>query len=234
MKLALISDLHGNVPALERVLAEAERRTVDRVICLGDIVDLGPEPGRVIAMLRDRNIDCLQGNHDAFGAPVEPREVWQWTYSVLSPDELEWLRGLPSRLDYSFERVKLSCVHGSPRSFDEQILMQTDDALLTEMLAGEDCDVLACGHTHVQLERRLGQKLVVNCGSTAMPFVEPLLGAGVPRIHPWSEFAVLTLDAGRADVELLRVDYDVADFFSRVRTSTMPDPERFISAWLAS
>jgi hypothetical protein len=65
-----------------------------------------------------------------------------------------------------------------------------------------------------------------------MPFAEPLLGAGVPRIHPWSEFAILTHEQGEAKVELLRVDYDVNDFFDRVRRSTMPDPEGFISAWL--
>lgn len=233
MKIALISDLHANVPALERVLEEAGRRAVDRVICLGDVVDLGPEPGRVVAMLREGNIDCLQGNHDPMmGAPVEPREVWEWTRSVLSEQDATWLRSLPPRLDYAFEGVRLACVHGSPRSFDEQILPQTDDATLGQMLAGERCDVLACGHTHVQLERHVGTRLVVNVGSVGMPFAAPLLEPGVPSIHPWAEFAVLTLERGIASVELLRVDYDVEEFFRRVRASTMPNPANFISAWL--
>jgi hypothetical protein len=84
----------------------------------------------------------------------------------------------------------------------------------------------------VQLERRLGPQLVVNVGSVGMPFAEPLLEPGVPRIHPWAEFAVLTLLQGKASVELLRVDYDVDDFFRRVLSSTMPDPANFIAAWL--
>jgi putative phosphoesterase len=233
MKLALISDLHANVPALEAVLAEAERRAVDRVVCLGDAVDLGPEPGRVIEMLRERQIDTLQGNHDAFdGTAVEPRVVWEWTGAQLSLEERAWLRALPPRLDYEFEGVKLACVHGSPRSADEQILPTTGEAELSQMLAGESCDVLVCGHTHVQFERRLGPRLVVNVGSVGMPFAESLLQPGVPRINPWSEFAVLHLSKGTARADLVQVDYDIDDFFARVLRSTMPDPKGWITAWL--
>jgi putative phosphoesterase len=233
MKLALISDLHANVPALESVLAEASRRRVDRVVCLGDVVDLGPEPVRVVEMLRERNIDTLQGNHDPpEGVPTEPRAVWEWTQLQLGDAERAWLSALPSRLDYRFEGVSLACVHGSPRSFDEQILPLTPDEELREILADETSDVLVCGHTHVQLERRLGERLIVNVGSVGMPFEEPLLEPGVPRIHPWAEFAVLTLESGRASAELLRIDYDVEEYFRRVLASTMPDPANFISAWL--
>jgi putative phosphoesterase len=231
MKIALISDLHGHVPALEAVLEDAS--SADRVICLGDIVDLGPEPGRVIAMLQERSIDCLKGNHDPFDAgAIEPIRVWQWTLDQLNQAELAWLRSLPPRLEYVFAGVKLLCVHGSPRSYEEQILPNTSDELLREMVAGLDFDVLGCGHTHVQLERRLDGRCIVNSGSVAMPFVEPLLGPSVPSILPWAEYAMLSLENGQVEVDLRRVDYDVADYFARVRSSSMPDPEGWISAWV--
>ena len=100
------------------------------------------------------------------------------------------------------------------------------------MVSGEDFDVLACGHTHVQLVRELDGRFIVNCGSVAMPFVEPLLSPGVPRILPWAEYAVLNLERGHVEVDLLRVDYDVEEYFSRVRASSLPDPEGWIAAWL--
>jgi putative phosphoesterase len=232
MKVALISDLHGNVPALDAVFREIDAMGVDRTICLGDIVDLGPEPSRTIAMLRERDIDCLQGNHDPFqSGPIVPVAVWEWTLHVLGPDDLDWLRALPGRLDYEFEGVRLLCVHGSPRSFDEMIIPATSDAALSEMVTGEEFDVLVCGHTHVQLARQLGGRWIVNAGSVAMPFVEPLVNPGAPSILPWAEYAVLDLQSGRVEVDLRRVDYDVDDYFDRVRKSTMPDPDGWIAAW---
>lgn len=231
MKLALISDLHGNMPAIDAVFADAA--SADRIVCLGDIVDLGPEPGAAIAALAARGIDCLKGNHDPFEAgPIEPVALWQWTLEQLNAQELAWLRALPSELEYVFEGVRVLCVHGSPRSFDELVTETASDAALREMTAGRDFDLMACGHTHVQLARRLDGRWIVNCGSVAMPFVEPLLGPGPPRILPWAEYAMVTLEAGTIDVDLRRVDYDIEDYFARVRRSSMPDPEGFISAWV--
>jgi putative phosphoesterase len=232
MKIALISDLHGNIPALNAVLADAG--DADRIICLGDIVDLGPEPGAAIAVLRERGIDCLKGNHDPFElGPIEPAAVWAWTLAQLSADELDWLRELPPSLEYEFEGVRLLCVHGSPRSFDEQVLATTSDDALREMVAGRVFDVMACGHTHVQLLRKLDGHWIVNPGSVAMPFVEPLLDPRPPQILPWAEYATLTLEGGNVQIDLHKVDYDIEDYFARVRQSSMPDPDGWVRAWVS-
>lgn len=229
-----MSDLHSNVPALQAVLDDIAGLGVEQIACLGDIVDLGPEPGAVIRLLQERSIPCLMGNHDPFnGEAIVPVEVYAWTRSVLSETELEWLRALPSELSFEFESRLLLCVHGSPRSFDEQILPDTSGELLQEMLEGREFDVLACGHTHVQLKRRWQNRLVVNCGSVGMPFEAPFTGAAPPRVQPWAEYAVVELSATVADVDLRRVDYDVEEYFERVRRSTMPEPEAWIGAWLS-
>jgi putative phosphoesterase len=232
VKVALISDLHANVPALTAVLDDIAARSVELVVCLGDIVDLGPEPREIIALLQARNIPCLQGNHDPFDAePIVPVDVYEWSFRQLPPADLEWLRALPKRLRFQIEGLELLCVHGSPRSYDEQILPNTPDAALEQMVFGESFDVLACGHTHVQLQRRLKNRLIVNSGSVGMPFFEPLVDPTPPRIHPWAEFAVVTLENGIPSAELCRVDYDVDEYFKRVRASSMPDPEGWIAAW---
>jgi putative phosphoesterase len=179
VRIALISDLHANLVALDAVLADAAAAGADRVICLGDIVSLGPEPRETLARLRDRGIPCLQGNHDPL--PPDPpclAELEAWCEERLTPEERAWLRALPARIEVPLDgTTTLLCVHGSPRSFDEQVLAETPDADLEAMLADHHAAVTVCGHTHVQLLRRLGDRVVVNVGSVGMPFEERTTGS---------------------------------------------------------
>lgn len=231
MRIALISDVHANVPALEAVFDDIHRRGADQVVCLGDIVDLGPEPGRVIQILKERGVPCLVGNHDPFsGDPIPPVEVYHWSRAQLTEAELLWLRSLPPNLSFEDHGRRLLCVHGSPRSFDEQILAETTDADLRQMMGPIDCDVLAAGHTHVQLDRSLDGCRIINPGSVGMPFREPLLGAGPPIIEPWAEYGVVTLGPD-VHFEPYRVAYDTDEYFRRIRSSSMPDPEGWLQAW---
>jgi len=232
MKIALISDLHANVPALRAVLEAIDRSGAEHTYCLGDIVDLGPDPSEVIELLQRRDIPCLMGNHDPFtGPPTVPEAIYAWTLTQLCDSELAWLRALPRELAFEFGEQRLLCVHGSPRAYDEQILDATSSAELDVMLAGASCDVLACGHTHVQLVRQHRTVTIVNSGSVGMPFESAFTGNGSPRIHSWAEYALIEFGSGRVSAELCRVDYDIEAYFSRVR-ARMPDPEGWISAWL--
>lgn len=233
MKIALISDLHANVPALRAVLAAIDHSGAERTFCLGDIVDLGPDPAEVIELLQRRDIPCLMGNHDPFtGPPTVPEAIYAWTLAQLSDSELAWLRALPRELTFDLGEHRLLCVHGSPRSYDEQILASSSTAELDVMLAGARCDVLACGHTHVQLVRQHRAVTIVNSGSVGMPFESAFTGNGAPRIHAWAEYALIEFGHGPVAAELCRVDYDIEAYFSRVRARGMPDPEGWISAWL--
>ena len=119
MRIAFISDLHSNLQALENVLGDAEARGVDEIICLGDIVDLGPEPGEVVNVLRDRNIFSVRGNHDTLDENPELeflRDVESWTREKLSADQLEWLEKMchlvqlskSSRPGYFWSTVRLA------------------------------------------------------------------------------------------------------------------------------
>src|ERR671935_1311200 len=179
-RLALISDIHGNGVALDAVLAELTRWRVDEIICLGDVAVGGPQPQAVIARLRELDCRSVRGNAEGWlldglppGRSEETRrlgEIVAWARAALSRDDLEYLAGLPPTLTVTADGLSLLCFHGSPRSDVESLLATTSDDKLDEALAGAPAArVLAGGHTHLQLLRPYGERLLVNPGSVGLP-----------------------------------------------------------------
>ena len=226
MKIAFISDLHANLVALEAVLADIGSVGVDEIICLGDIASLGPQPCEVTDRIRGLGCAAIQGNHDPLTEEFSVlRELGMWTEQQLSQSDKLFLRTLPSTLDRQIEDLKLLCVHGSPRSFDEQILDSTATKDLDEMFANTAFDLLASGHTHVQLFRRLNGRPIVGVGSVGMPYVAPFDGSGAPRVLKVSEYAIVGYEAGKLAVDLRQVTYDFEAYRESVKTSGMPFPD---------
>src|SRR5690349_11926728 len=149
MRIALISDIHGNLVALETVLDELSREPIDRFICLGDVGSLGPQPHKVIERLRQLRCEGVLGNTDAWllepavaqeSDPDSDRRVYlinEWCAQQLTPDDRAYIRGLPLRLEIDLGGGRtLLGYHGSPRSFDDVIAAVTSDEIVKEMLAG--------------------------------------------------------------------------------------------------
>ena len=186
MRLAFISDIHANLVALQTVLQDIDKEAVDQIICLGDIIDCGPQPEDVIRLLQDRNIECIAGNHDPLNEhPNNPqlREIEVWTEKQLSQESKDFLANLPSRRTLQVEQSKVLCVHGSPHRVTDQVLEDTPRETLESWTRNENFDIMVCGHTHVQALRNLDNKTLVNVGSVGMPFVRPL-GPPPPRRGP--------------------------------------------------
>lgn len=235
MRIAFISDIHGNIVALDAVLADIERAGVDRIICLGDIVDLGPKPARTLRRIRELGIDCIIGNHDPFDGPVHGPPVlvgWvEWAKSKMTQDDLRFLRGMHRTLAVPLPGgAELLCVHGSPRSFDEQMLPWTPPEALDTMLAGVTSDVVVAGHTHIQMLRHHGSIALVNVGSVGSPFYKPFDGAP-PRIKPWAEYGIVEYTDGRLAVDLRQVPFDFAAFVRTVHEGGMPDGAEWLQQW---
>lgn len=235
MKIALISDLHANVAALDATLTDIAKSGVDRVVCLGDIAALGPEPREIVARVRE--LDCLtiQGNHDPTAGEEHPalRELEIWTESQLDRNDLDWLRNLPGPTTVDLEpEVAMLCVHGSPRSFDELMLAETPAQTLQDALQQRAFSVMACGHTHVQLLRRHADCSIVNVGSVGMPFEDALFTGGPPRIYPWAEYGIVSSSAGKLAIDLRRVPYDFDRYADAVRSSSMPVREWWLDQWI--
>jgi predicted phosphodiesterase len=208
---ALISDLHGNLVALEAVLADAERAGVDRIVCLGDVATLGPRPREVLARLQALGCACIVGNHDAFLLDAELIRSYTetpivvdavaWCRAQLSPSELAFVRTFVPELTLPLGGdATLFCYHGTPRSHMEDLSPTATPDELDVLLDGRTGDVMAGGHTHLQMLRQHRGTLVVNPGSVGMPFREAPLGRS-PTILPHAEYAIVAAN----EVRLRRV-----------------------------
>jgi putative phosphoesterase len=239
MRLALISDIHGNMPALERVLEELAGEHVDQIVCLGDVA-VGPQPVETLDRLQALGFPTVMGNWDACMLGAEPQlqgeiaemiaDVCSWSAAQLSPTQQEYMRGFPHTLEVRLdEDLALLAFHGSPRSHDDYIYATTSDDEVESMLAGHEADVYAGGHTHFQMFRRLGESVVVNPGSVGQPFRR--WQVGLMRLSPWAEYSLVNYSDGQLAVELRRAPLDVEALVETVRTSGMPDAERWADLW---
>ena len=218
MRVALLSDIHGNDVAFHAVLADIKRQRVDQIVCLGDVATLGPTPQQTVEMLANLNCLCIMGNHDAF--LLEPGRVKAYTRAVPVLDAIDWCRKQLSResLDWlatfkPIARLSLGLsgtmllFHGSPRSNAEDILPTTTAEQLDVLLNGQRATVMAGGHTHVQMLRQHQGSLLLNVGSVGQPFKEYASGRR-PTILAHAEYAVVEEEAGVISVDLRRVPVD--------------------------
>lgn len=244
MRVGLIADIHGNRVALDTVLEELERESVDRLLCLGDVAALGPQPSEVVARLREIGCPSVLGNTDAWlldGPPARLTgtsglamvKISRWCAEELSGPDLRYLRACPPtmRVDLGGD-VELLCFHGSPRSFDEVISATTSDDLVASMLSGHRASVFAGGHTHVQLLRRHGLAHLLNPGSVGLPGVGP----GTPDLPinhhvAWAEYAILEMESGRLDFNLRRVSVDTERMLETANLSGMPHADWWCGKW---
>lgn len=239
MRVGLISDLHGNLAALEAVLAELERDRVDELVCLGDIA-VGPQGPETLARLRSLGCPTVQGNWDDwFAAGIPPLrgehgrrliEQGEWWTARLSDADLKYLGELPINHELSLRGERVLCYHGSPRSHTDAIHPGTSDDELGALLHGHDAAVFAGGHTHIQLTRPYGQSLVVNPGSVGLPF-EAWPPSSSTRVLPWAEYAILDLD-GQPSLDLRRTDYDVESVLQLTLESGVPHAEWWVDCWV--
>jgi predicted phosphodiesterase len=230
MRVALIADIHGNLAALEAVLADIEQQRADRVVCLGDVAALGPQPHEVLAQLKALGCPCVRGNHDdelLDPARVQDLHPWfvavtSWCLEQLSAADLDYIRSFVPLVEIPLGGgACLCCYHGSPRCNEDRILATTPEDELDEMLAGYSAAVMAGAHNHVQMVRRHRGNYVVEVGSVGLPF-EQFPWPGRPPFRPWAEYAVVSRTDSALSVDLRRVSVDLGAIQRAVLESGMP------------
>jgi predicted phosphodiesterase len=242
MRIALISDIHGNLIAFDAILDDLTREEVDQVICLGDVAAFGPQPAEVVARLRDLGCPVVMGDTDTtLLAPEAPatdetlrrlQEIDRWAVARLSPLDRNYIGAFPPTLSVALSSdVSLLCYHGSPRSFNDRIHATTSAGELEEMFAGATAQLYAGGHTHIQLLRRHGDAIVLNPGSVGLAY-DRLPSPGIPvRNPPWGEYAILTIADSHLGVDLRRIPFDVSALRRVARESDMPYAEWWCAEW---
>jgi putative phosphoesterase len=229
-RIAVITDIHANLPALQAALARIDELDVDGLYCGGDLVGYGPHPNEVCALIARRGIPTIHGNYDyAIGRDLEDcgcayvtphdRELGQrsvdWTLAHASRESKAFMAGLPFDLRFELGAHRVHLVHGSPRKVNEYLFADKPDRLYERLAAAErpDADVLVFGHTHKPWVREHGGVLFVNCGSVGKP------KDGDPR----AAFAVLEDAGDRVAATIERVGYDAASVADAVRATGLPD-----------
>ena len=207
MRIAALYDVHGNVPALEAVLAEVEREGVDEIVFGGDIAS-GPLPRETIELVRDLpNARFVRGNADRLSSPAmspEWDEAGRWVERKLDDEQIAWLAELP----FSVVLDDTLYVHATPQDDETVITELTSDERLAELLAGVEQRRVVAGHTHMQLRRPVGDIEFVNAGSVGMPY----------EAEPGAYWALLDRD----ELEFRRTDYDREAAAERIRSSGHP------------
>lgn len=214
MKLAVFSDVHANLHALEAVY------------CLGDLVGYGAQPNGVIDFIRTHDIPTIMGNYDegvgfdlddcgcVYKDPDDDRrgqESLHWSRAHTTPENKQYLRGLPMNLRLDLAGLHLLLVHGSPRKINEYLYADRPAATFERIAEVAGCDVLLFGHTHLPFQKWVGRTLFVNTGSVGRP------KDGDPRA------GYVTLNLGpRPTVTFHRVAYDVAAAARAIRETGLP------------
>lgn len=247
MKIALFSDIHANLPALEAFFADVDSRKPDMMYCLGDLVGYNIWPNEVINEIRKRNIPTIAGNYD-FGIgrmsddcgcayKTEPEKDMgkisiSYTNSLVRPEEREYLRTLPAHIKLEFQlnedQLNLLLVHGSPRKINEYLFEDRDEKSLLRIMEQADADMMCFGHTHKPYHRVLNSGAdgenhfchAINIGSVGKP----------KDNNPQGCYVMLTInghssikDEKSINAEFIYFDYDVQRAAKAVEDSQLPN-----------
>lgn len=247
MKIALFSDIHANLPALEAFFRSVEEQKPDAIYCLGDLVGYNIWPNEVINEIRKRGIPTIAGNYDqgmglmsddcGCAYKTEPEKDMgkisiSYTNSILKPDERRYLRTLPSHIKVEFQlnhdKLNLLLVHGSPRRINEYLFEDREEKSLLRIMEESDADIMCFGHTHKPYHRVLPTVIsenthyrhAINIGSVGKPKDGTSKGCYV--ILNINHDSSIT-DKNTVKVEFVRFEYDIEKAAKAIEECVLPN-----------
>ena len=239
MRIAIFSDIHGNCLALETVLVDIKKSQIDSIVCLGDAIQGGAQPSETVAVLRDLACPTVMGNSDDWlltGKTIESLlplnyEIRDWSLSKLSEDDRRFISQFPPTIEIELGKNKrLLCFHGSPKSYDDNILPTTSDAELQELLSDNQSFIYTGGHVHSQLLRRIGDTFYFRPGSVGRVYDRNRINTNF-RLDAWAEYAILNVTDSQFSIEFKHIPINVEKVKNVWLNSGRPDAEREASLY---
>ncbi|NWQ39592.1 metallophosphoesterase family protein [Bacillus sp. EB106-08-02-XG196] len=212
MKVAFISDIHGNAIALDAVLKDIEQQRIDKIYVLGDICYRGPEPKRSLDLVRSLHTEVIKGNADEWvvrgvregEVPEKALELMnlerQWIFEQLEPSDIDYLNSLPAQLNLRFEDVGISAFHATPTSLFDIVLPNADDnEIESSLMHAQEAKVYVYAHIHKPYIRYLNGKVIMNIGSVGLPF------DGLAK----ASYGLVEIEDGHLKTSIRRVSYEL-------------------------
>lgn len=226
MKVALIGDIHANLPALEAVLAQIENQSVDAIWNVGDWVGYGAFPDEVVKRLWDHEVVSIRGNYDTkvLKFPKEKKKwrkkkipqkwsAFKWAYEQLSPEARGYLAGLPKEIRLQVAGKRVLITHGSPESTKEHVTPESSAMRFRELAEISNADLVIFGHSHVPFARQAEGVWFINPGSVGRP------DDGDPR----ASYAILEFTPTGPEVSHYRLAYDLQRTVAAIRENGLPE-----------
>jgi S-adenosyl-L-methionine hydrolase (adenosine-forming) len=227
MKIALLSDIHGNFHALTAVLRHARGRgAMGIALNLGDSIGYGPDPEAVAQQIQGSHFINILGNYDKnvlskkfrkarwqHVKTPEKRAMFAWTFKALSKQSRKYLKSLPESRSIAIGGIKIMMTHGSPASHVEHLRPETPEKRLAELASQVNSKIVLCGHSHYAFSREVNTVLFINPGSVGRP------DDGDPR----ASYAILEVKDGQVDVQFYRVSYDILATVEALRQMGLPN-----------
>jgi putative phosphoesterase len=233
MRIAFISDIHGNFTAFQAVLADINLQSIDQIVCLGDIVTLGPQPIEVLNALRELKCLYVKGNHDA--AVLNPENAAQyeitnhlvadlhWCKNQLSPDDLKFIDAFKPIQEISLPNGdQVLAFHGSPLSTTDIIQATTPNEQLDVYFREQKANIFIGGHSHIQMVRRYDDKLILNSGSIGNAFRFAFSPGNPVHLLPWAEYMIVNQSGNLLNIDARRVYFDTDALLKKVKETDLP------------
>jgi len=242
MRIAFISDIHGNFTAFQAVLADLNSQSIDQIISLGDAVTLGPQPLEVLNALRELNCVYIKGNHDA--AVLDPENAakyeitehliadMHWCKARLAPDDLNFIDSFKPLHEINLPNgSRILAFHGSPLSFTDIIQATTSAEQLDVYFEGHKADIFIGGHSHVQMFRRHDDKLILNAGSIGNAFKFAFSPGSPVNLLPWAEYMIIEQSGDSLSVDARRVYFDTEELIKEIKKTQLPCADWWLSQY---
>ena len=237
--LAIVSDIHGNAVALDAVIDELNRDGIERVVCLGDALQGGPQPADVAERLNATGWPVVLGNADAFlvdehassEVPTQSQlETREWSRSELGEVGLALIDTFRPTIEMDLGESSVLAFHGSPASYDDILLPTDDEAAYRERLGPVTASIVCGGHVHLQYIRRIGETRFVNPGSVGLGY-DHEQDPDDFRFDAYASYAVVAYRDGRHDISFRRVAFDRDDLLAAISSSGSPSTDELVRQW---